>query len=176
MSRRLFSLVAATAAFMVACSAGVSVNTDYDKAYDFSKLKTFKVQLGPAQSASIAGVSPLTSQRVAAAIEAELKAKGFQKAEGDAADFVAVAHGGTQEQVSEGNWGYAGYWDGPVDSFVYTEGAIIVDMVDLASGKAIWRGVGKDIVGDEEPSEAKIDEAVGTVLSDFPPGINAGAK
>ena len=173
-NRVLFAVL--TAATMIGCSAGVSVNTDYDKAFDFRSIKTFKVQLGPAQSASIAGVSPLTGQRVQAAIESELKAKGYQKAAGTDADFVAVAHGGTQEEVSEGNWGYAGYWDGPVDSFTYTEGALVIDMVDLKSNKAIWRGVGKDIVGDEEPSEAKIDEAVGTVLNDFPPGVNAGAK
>jgi hypothetical protein len=176
MHRMVLALVAScAAAIMVGCSAGISVNSDYDKAYDFSKLKTFKVQLGPANSAAIAGVSPLTAQRVGKAIEAELTAKGYKKA-GDDADFVAVAHGGTQEKVSEGSWGYEGYWDGPVDSFVYTEGALVIDMVDLKTNRAIWRGVGKEIIGDEEPTEGKIDEAVGTVLNNFPPGINTGAK
>jgi hypothetical protein len=42
-------------------------------------------------------------------------------------------------------------------------------MVDFASKKAIWRGVGEDIIGDQPPDEVKVNQTVGQVLTNFPP-------
>lgn len=169
-------LVPMIVVIMVGCTAGVSVNTDYDKTYDFSKLKTFKVQLGPTQSGTIAGTSPLVVQRVAKAVETELKSKGYKVADGDP-DFVAVAHGGSEEKVDVEGWGYGGWWGaGGVDTYNYTEGALVIDIVDTTAQKAIWRGTGEDIIGDNAPTEVEVDQAVAKVLAGFPPGAAAPAK
>jgi hypothetical protein len=154
------------------CASSISVNTDYDKSYQFSKLKTFLIQLGPSKSGTIAGTSPLVVQRVAAAIETQLKSKGFTPAEGEV-DFIAVAHGGSQEKVGVEEWGYGGWWGaGNVDVYNYKEGSLVIDMVDYATKKAIWRGVGEGIVGDKAPDEAKVNEVVAKVLQGFPPAAS----
>jgi hypothetical protein len=158
-------------ALLAACSS-VSTNYDYDTSYDFSKLRSYRW----ADIPSKADANPLVVQRVGAAVEAQLKAKGYLPAEG-APDFLVATYVGRQSRIQVTDWGYgygprAAWYGGGVDVYQYEEGSLIVDIVDARSKRLVWRGTATSIVDpDATPEERtkRINEAVGKMFKDFPP-------
>lgn len=159
-------------ALLFACSS-VSTNFDYDMSYDFSKLKSYRW----ADIASRAEANPLVVQRVGAAVEGQLKAKGYQPAEGQP-DFLVMSHVGRQSriQVTDWGWGYgprAAWYGGGVDVYQYEEGTLVVDIADAKTKQLVWRGSATSILDpDATPEERteRINEAVAKMFEDFPPG------
>jgi hypothetical protein len=158
--------------FLFACSS-VSTNYDYDTAYDFSKLKSYRW----AKVAGRVEANPLIVQRVGAAVEAQLKAKGYVAAGGEP-DFLVAPHVGRQSRIQVTDWGYgygphAGWYGGGVDVYQYEEGSLIVDIVDARTKQLKWRGTATSIVDpDATPEERtqRINEAVAKIFEKFPPG------
>ena len=157
---------------LFACSS-VSTNFDYDTSYDFSKLKSYRW----ADIPSRAEANPLIVQRAGAAVEAQLKAKGYVPAEGQP-DFLVATHVGRQSKIQVTEWGYgygpraAWYGGGGVDVYQYEEGSLIVDIVDARTKQLAWRGTATAVIDpDATPEERteRINEAVSKVFEDFPP-------
>ena len=156
---------------LFACSS-VSTNYDYDTSHDFSKFRTYRW----ADIPSRADASPLIVQRVGAAVEGQLKAKGYAPAEGQP-DFLVATHVGRQSRIQVTDWGYgygphAAWYGGGVDVYQYVEGSIIVDIVDARTRALVWRGSATSIIDpDATPEERteRINEAVAKMLQDFPP-------
>src|SRR5207302_7301501 len=86
-------------------------------------------------------------------------ARGYQMS--DAPDFLVAYYASAKEKLQINDWGY-GYgvyprWWGwgagvapqeTVDQ--YTEGTVIVDVIDPRTKELLWRGVGKADVSDDE--------------------------
>jgi hypothetical protein len=158
---------------LFACSS-VSTNFDYDTGYDFTKLKSYRW----ATVASRGDANPLIAQRVTAAVDAQLKAKGYAAASGQP-DFLVAAHLGRQSKIQVTDWGYAygphagWYGGGGVDVYQYEEGSLIVDIVDARTKQLEWRGTATSILDpDATPEERtqRINEAVAKIFEKFPPG------
>ena len=156
---------------LFACSS-VSTNYDYDTSYDFAKLKTYRWADIPSQ----ADANPLVVQRVGAAVEAQLKAKGCAQADG-APDFLVATYVGRRTRIQVTDWGYgygphARWYGGGLDVYEYEEGTLIVDIVDARSKQLVWRGTATRIIDPEitpEERTERINEAVAKVFEDFPP-------
>jgi len=161
----LFGVVALAA---TASLAGVSV--DYDRSADFPRFKTFRFEQGtPADS-------PLVQARIEAAIRRELEAKGWALGDGDV-DVHVVTHAAVTTRTRIDVAGYGGYryrrW-GNATAHVseIPIGNLMVDLVEAASERLVWRGVAGGTVGTRpEKSEKKIDKVVGRMFRDFPPGL-----
>ena len=164
------ALLALAATPLLARAQDVSV--DYDKAYDFSKLKTYSLQLATAPK------NPLQAQRVVKEVEEALTAKGWTKAEGAVADAAVILNGATEEKHSLSTMysGYGGYrWGGmgtaQTVAHEYTVGTLVVDIYDAKSKSLLFRGVAKDELSDKpEKNEKKIEKATTKMFKDFPPG------
>jgi len=156
---------------LAACSS-VSINYDYDMAYDFSKLRTYRWADVPSK----ADANPLIVQRVGAAVEAQLKAKGYLMAEGTPS-FLVASYVGKHTKIQVNDWGYGygrGRWygGGGLDVYEYEEGSLIVDIVDAKTRQLVWRGTATSIVDPSatpEEKTKKINEAVAKMFQDFPP-------
>jgi hypothetical protein len=153
------------------CST-ISVNQDYDPAYDFSKLKTY----GFIPISSEAGIDQLNADRLGEAIKTNLNAKGFTIAEN--ADFgVALFFTkSTKTDITSYGYGYGYGWRyggvGGVDVQQYNEGTLVIDFIDMAENKLVWRGFGTGILSDNptvEERTANINNAVAQILAQFPP-------
>jgi hypothetical protein len=104
----------------------------------------------------------------------------------DGADFTVVIHAGVQERMRVTNWGGYGWYDtwwgpygGRVDVSYYTQGTLVIDMVDQVSKELAWRGLGEGIVreyNDPEEMEKDIRRTVEEILKSFPPDSPAAAK
>jgi hypothetical protein len=158
---------------LAACST-VSTSFDYDTSFDFSKLKSYRWADVPSK----ADANPFAVQRANAAVETQLKAKGYVPATGTP-DFLVATYVGQRSRIQVTDWGY-GYgpraaWYGPgagVDVYEYEEGSLIVDIVDARSKRLVWRGSAIAVVDPgatpDERTE-RIQEAVAKMFKDFPP-------
>ncbi|HWE23449.1 MAG TPA: DUF4136 domain-containing protein [Myxococcales bacterium] len=153
------------------------VSSDYDHGTQFSSFHTFTMVSRPHPSAQ----NPLAVQRTTDAIREELTRKGFVYVE-DAtqADFAVDFSIGAQDRLDVSSTPAAG-WAGPwfsgrfsgneVNVRQYQEGTLSIDVFDMHSRKAVWRGSGKKELSQSEVEKTStvIREAVTSVLADFPP-------
>ena len=175
-------LIASLALF--ACSS-ISVSADYDPAADFSALRTWSwiPEEAPAEGADPRVGNSLVSDRVTAAIDRTLQARGYQEVE-QSSDFqvgfsIGVRIGlesapSTSASVGYGRYGrYGGIGYGTgTEVREYEEGTLVIDLIDPATGKLIWRGTAQARVSSDQSPESstkRINEAVEKVLAQFPP-------
>lgn len=185
LARRALALtffLAAAALAGCASMGGPRVAADYDRAADFSAYRTFSFHqpLGTDEQ----GYETLVSQRLKAAAQRELEARGYRYVEsgGDlGVNFGARLEDKTRVStppVSVGagyGYGYRRYgtWIGyqsPVEVREYTQGTLTVDLVDSRRQQLVWTGsaVGTVTQSARENLDAAIGRGVAAVFAKFP--------
>jgi hypothetical protein len=177
-----FLIIPVLFAFM-ACST-VKVAYDYDKQADFSKYKTYVIS---EETLKMEGVNQLNRDRIIAAVEKQMAAKGFTKAE-NADVILDVRIKGEEIQTATatstggyggygygyGRWGYGGGFSTTTVNYdKYVEGTLFVTLVDKATEKIAWQGTGTKTVEENasaEKREQNIDYAVTQIFTNYPPG------
>jgi len=127
-----------------------------------------------------------------AAVDRELAARGFTKAPAEAADlhvayFAALSVGFNQSYLGE-HYGYITGWASPIpiglapttNVNVYEKGTVLVDLVDRAANKAIWRGTALTRIAQEVSVDKRIErinDAVKRMFEKYPvkPGKKSGS-
>jgi hypothetical protein len=171
-------------ALIAGCGAGLELNHDYDQQLDFSQFKTFQ-WVDTAKSTGTQGNNSLIAGRVKNAVVNELTEKGLTENTSDPDVFV-IYHVGTQDKVDITDYGYGygygrygGVYGGPygaggggISTYNYTEGTLIVDIIDASTKQLAWRGSATGVL-DENPSPEQvtnnINTAVAAILSQYPP-------
>jgi hypothetical protein len=161
------------------CAPSVKVNVDYDRAADFSPYKTFTM----VDIAAKGEVSQLNAERIQNAIKQNILDKGYKEVGSAEADLLvnAMTVSKTKTAVTANNdyYGYGGiyrpygYWGGGTTTFSsynYTDGSLIIDVVNNKTQKLMWQGVGNSEI-DSKPKNPDqfIQYAVKKILKDFPP-------
>ena len=161
-------LVMSLVAVMTACSS-VTVITDYDKTVDFSKFKTYNVKRHDAPTGSVdpEKIRKKNLDLITSNIEEQMEKKGYVKSANPdlwISFYVKVDHKQELQTTSYGYYGGSPYYYGPyygyntgftdVNVVEYTEGTLIVDMVEAKADLLIWQGVGKKTI-----NENKIDHS-----------------
>jgi len=179
--------------WLISCST-LTVSYDYNPKIDFKQLKTYDWIPFPADMPA----NELDRARFVAAVEANLKNKGFTKDTTDP-DFLIATHFGTESRIDITNWGYTyapntyytghgghGYYGygyghgygggyattGGVSVYEYEQGTLILDFVNTSTKKLMWRATAKDIVSPESTPQKqteKINKSVQKILENFPP-------
>jgi len=165
------------------CGPGLKVNSDYDKAADFKKYKTFAMYTPENINDAI---SQLNRDRVIAAIKSEMTKKGFQESTTSPellVNAVAIFQDRASVTANSNNYGYGGvyrpyYWGvagasstTTYDVRHYKDGSLIIDVIDAAAKKLIWQGTGnKEIDGPVKDPDKRIPEAIAMIMASFPPG------
>jgi hypothetical protein len=164
----------------VACST-VKVAYDYDKQADFSKYKTYVIS---EETMKMKGVNQLNRDRIIAAVEAQMAAKGFTKSE-NADVILDVRIKGEEIQTATatntggygygyGRWGYGGGFSTTTVNYdKYVEGTLFVTLVDKVTEKIAWQGTGTKTLEENasaEKREQNIDYAVQQIFTNYPPG------
>jgi uncharacterized protein DUF4136 len=175
---RIVTLMMLVLSLTVGLSLALTVSTDNDPKYDFTKIKTFWVKIGTSWG------NPLGEPRVVSAVEQSLTTAGWTKAaEESAADAEVILHGSTKQQQSldtfytgmGGGWGYGG-WGGmgmgtaTTTSYTYTEGTLLIDIFDAKSKELIFRGSATDTLSNTtEKNQKKLSKALNKIFLNFPP-------
>jgi Domain of unknown function (DUF4136) len=190
-SARRASVWALAAALAATGCAHLKVETDYDSAFDFTTLHTFAWLDPPVKSTPEGSpvedlIDPfarnsLLDKRVRRAVERELLARGYRKAEDETPDFELQYHVILKDRTKirsypSGRFGYYSYpygyegGIGGVSSYDYQEGTLILDVIDAHTQQIAWRGWAVGINREGYYSDAKVDDVVKRVLERFPPG------
>jgi hypothetical protein len=164
--------------------AGQQVSTDYSPSVAFSQYKTFALVSRPDSA-----THQLLDDRVANAIDAQLESKGLKETNRENADLY-VGYGvvdRTHKEVytSGTGWGWGGGWgwrayrwgvawpaDFRSDVYKYTDGTVMITMVDAKTRHEIWQGQAADVISLPVDNPAKatksIDDAVAKILAKYP--------
>ena len=160
-------------------AAAQKTSYDFDKSVDFTSFKTYGFKDGTKVG------QKLIDDRIVAAIETQLAAKGLTKS--DNPDVFVVYHVAfdTQKDISTYSSGYGGYgaygwgwgggWAGGTTSTQVRDilvGTLVVDMADAKKSQVAWRGMGVKEVNTQanpEKRDKSINEAVKKIFKNYPP-------
>ena len=162
---------AAVATLVAAGAYAQNVNTDADPSAPFSAYKTYAWTTGTPAFES------LGEQRIRAAVDAQMAAKGFRLATDQTPDVYIATHVLTHDEPQViangfGPWGFGG-GVGAIDVNTLVQGTLVVDMYDATTKKMVWRGVATGSVSDK-PSKnmSKINKAIAKMFQHYPPSHN----
>jgi len=166
------------------------VTTDYDRKADYAALKTYSW----AEPEKNQRMDPridwqFVDEHVRRAANQELVAKGYSLAETGQPDFTLVYYVVLEDRVEPVEailparypvYGYRYTVSGniswtlayPGQTRQYTQGSLMLDIVDARSNQALWRGTATArLIGNTKPEERerRINEAVQKLLQKFPP-------
>ena len=169
------------ALLLPAAAMAQKVSYDYDKTATFAAFKTYAHKDGTKVG------QPLIDDRIVAAIDTQMAAKGFTKVEANPDVFV-VYHTTFDKQkdistFSSGygggygpyGWGYGGGWGGGSTTTTVRDilmGTLVVDIADARKGELAWRGIGvKEVKTDAKPEkrDKSINDAMKKIFKNYPP-------
>lgn len=170
-------LIAASICLLAACSS-IKVTYDYDGSANFAKYKTFDFT----DDAKNFPIQELDRQRVHAAIEKEMIAKGFTKSSSpDVLIDLQVKLVQKQTATATNTGGYGAYrygWGGGYGGTThinvenYVDGTLFVNMIDKSTEKLVWQGRGTKTLAEDpspEKKEQNINYAVKQIFVNYPP-------
>ena len=162
-----------------AAAMAQKVSYDYDKSANFAGFKTYAHKDGTKVG------QPLIDDRIVAAIDEQMAAKGLTKSEANPDVFVVyhVAFD-KQKDISTYSSGYAGGygaygwgWGGGMAT-TSTQvrdiliGTLVVDIADAKKGQLAWRGMGvKEVQTQAKPEkrDKSINDAMKKIFKNYPP-------
>jgi hypothetical protein len=172
---KLFTGLVAALVLAPAVLLAQKTSFDYDKTANFAAFKTYALKDGTKVG------DPLVDNRIVAAIESELAAKGLKKDEAKP-DLTVIYHVAFDKQqditaysTGGGPYGYrwGGGW-GTTDVRVndILVGTLVIDVADANKSEIVWRGMGVkevDVQAKADKRDKNITSAVKKILKDFPP-------
>jgi uncharacterized protein DUF4136 len=168
-------------ALVPALALAQKTSYDFDKTANFAGYKTYATKEGTPVG------QKLIDDRIAAAIDAAMAAKGFTKSDANP-DVVVVYHVAFDKQkdistFSSGygggygpyGYGWGGGWGGGTTSTQVRDiliGTLVVDLADVKTKQMVWRGMGvKEVDTQAKPDkrDKSITNAVNKIFKNYPP-------
>jgi hypothetical protein len=164
---------------LVASYAWAKVIFDYDRSVDFSGYSTYAwMERDNSVESQLPEHLRMRLRRVTEEILAE---KGFDPAPAPPqTDLLLTYYYGAKDQLEINHvgyspytpWGY-GYWPGFNYGYTevrsYTQGTLVLDIVDARTHQLVWMGKIEKEVRSVNPSGKRIQKAVRKLVKNFPP-------
>ena len=170
----LRAMLVSSMVMVPALAAAQDVKVDFDKAFNFSTVKTYSIRIGTAWG------NDLSERRVLAEFDEEIASKGWKKVDEAQANVLVVLHGATQTKRDAttfysgmGGYGYRGFGGmGTAQTMVneYTVGMLVVDMFDAKTKNLVFRGTAESEISDNAQRNAsRLEKASTKMFKNFPP-------
>jgi len=161
------------ALFLANTSFAQQVKTDYDRAANFSQYKTYSWK-------KVQTPDPLWVDRIKAAVDAALAAKGWSQVEsGGDISIVAIEINRDHQTLNTFyddfgggfRWrGFGGFGEATTTSDTYTVGTLVVDLFDAKTKDLVWRGVSSGMLSNKSAKNiANLNREVQKLFQHFPP-------
>ena len=174
--------LATAVVLMPALALAQKTSYDFDKTANFAGFKTYAHKDGTKVG------QPLIDDRIVAAIDTELAAKGLTKASEPRRVRrlprglrQAEGHLDLQPGYAGGygayGWGWGGGWGGGTTDDQVRDilvGTLVIDIADAKKGQLAWRGMGVKEVNTQakpEKRDKSINEAVKKIFKNYPPKV-----
>lgn len=179
---RFLQLVAVAAALTTssACTPSVNVRTQTAPDATFGGRSTFWILPVPPRNAdatSAASDDPMlansiTNRALVNDLTRAFEGRGYAVSATNP-DFTVAYYASTREKLDLNTWNYGYSWRRwprqYVDVTQYTEGTVIVDVIDPATKELLWRGQGVSAVSsDPAKYTSELDKTVMSILNKFP--------
>ena len=139
---KLMSMLAIMLGFMAVSAAAQSVQSDFERSFRFSELKSFSFAAQNRAATDPLASDTLNDGRIRSGLEQQLRDSGFHM-ETEKSDFVIAYYVTTKNKLNVQEFGYGPpRWFGSRDIRVnqYSEGTLMVDFIDAKTNQMIWRG------------------------------------
>ena len=139
---RVMGMLGMLLGLLVVSAAAQSVQTDYDRSFKFSSLKTFSFVEQKRSGTDPLANDTLNDGRIRTGLESQLMGNGFRM-ETEKPDFVIAYYVTTKNKLNVQDFGYGPpRWFGSRDIRVnqYSEGTLMVDFIDTNTNQVVWRG------------------------------------
>jgi hypothetical protein len=162
---------------------GQRIHVTYDKEANFTQFKTF------AWAPHGAVAHPMLAANVVGAIEQELKARGLQRVNIEQNPGLIIQVYGSVDQETSFNSTDPLYnatggippfdpsFSGPITygnfgatSVVVHKGELVVDLIDAANKKLVWRGISQQNLAANNPNKllSQVNDAVSKMFKQYP--------
>lgn len=174
-----------------------TTKSDYDRNFDFSRLKTWDFKAQTRMPRDPIGENSLWDRRLRENILQQLASRGFGCIDDGEPTFLVAYYMSVKERydiryinygfpgvwLGRGNWyrpAWAGWepgWRGPIDvwKIPYTESTVVIDIIDAKSNMMVWRGYNIDTI-DLDRSDKLIREAVKDLVDRLAKDIRKSRK
>ncbi|HEY7285767.1 MAG TPA: DUF4136 domain-containing protein [Vicinamibacterales bacterium] len=191
MRRLITALALVAAAFVIDLSAAkIKARADFDKTFDFKSMQTWDWDAsgpGEVKLARSSDDDPETVRRrieptLVAAVEKEMKGRGFRKAAtGSVPDmrvhyYVLVTVGFATQTAGQflpsvTEWGIPPYVPSTTSFDIVQRGAIVLDVVSTKVSHVVWRGIAEgdiDKIKDDSERDEMIRDGVRDLVKKLP--------
>lgn len=159
------------------------INVTYDKNVNFAQFKTY------AWAPHGAVAHPMAAANIIGAIEDEMKSRGLQKVDMDANPSLVIEVYGSVDQdstfysndplynamggIPPFDPSFSGsLWSGYYGNTTVTihKGQLVVDLIDAASKKLVWRGMSQQNLAAHNPNKlvSQLNNAVSKMFKQYP--------
>lgn len=181
--RNIFVLIG----FFLLGLSGCAV-TDFDRSADFTRYKTFAWGKPEVDVKNPVYEGDLINDRIRQAVEAEFAKRGIVKSRRNP-DFIVRYHTYTEEKKSQSGgypyaysyrylpfgfypfafgYGYPFHWMAPPQVREFTEGTLILDILDNRSNELVWRGAVSGNVDDLASLKKQIEKGIKAIMKKYP--------
>ena len=180
-SQRMWTIAAAAITLIAtACGPRISVRTQVAPDAGLSSRHTFRILPVPvrrvdaaaAQSDDPMRANSITNRVLVADLIQGFEQRGYVPTT-DTPDFEVAYYASVRDKLDINTWNYGYTWRGwprrYADIREYTEGTVIVDVIDPMTKNLLWRGQGVAAVSNK-PDEyvQELDRTVAKILEKFP--------
>ena len=139
---RVIGVLGILLGLLVVSAAAQTVQSDFDRAFRFSNLKTFSFAVQRRAATDPLASDTLNDGRIRTGLETQLRANGFRM-ETESPDFVIAYHVTSKNRLNVQDYSYGpprlwGSRDIRVNQ--YAEGTLMVDFIDVKTNQVVWRG------------------------------------
>ena len=171
-----FARCAAVAIWSLALAgcATMRLNTYAARGFDVNAYRTYKWAPGDQLATGDPRLdnNPFFAERLQAAVDQQLAARGFEKMTSERADLLLHYHARVEQQLDVRAADPPYDYCDDCESSVYDAGTIMLDLVDAPTSRLVWRGWAEGsiegAIDDQKLMEERIDEAVAKILARLP--------
>jgi hypothetical protein len=176
------SILGWLAAIVLAAGCGATVRSKTAATANLAQYHTFAFYTSPYKKGQ---PETIADQAIRSAITQDLEQRGLTKATTGRPEILIAYHRIEQQKLDVTDVGYDfGEWGGVPDGWgsapdvtTYTQGTLVVDLIDPTTMKAVWRGTASEVVNHpNNPNVAKLDKAINKLMSQYPAQVAAAPR
>lgn len=179
MRRTPITVLALLVLVTLAGCATMNVSSHIESGIGFEKYVTY--DWGPPDNLPVGDPrldnNPFFRDHLMGAIEKKLIAKGYERVAAGKPDLLIHYHANVSQRLdvyrADSQYGYC-YGNCEPQVSDYDQGTLVIDLVDNATNKVIWRGWAQDtmngIINDQQRLDRQVDEAVTKMMLRLPRG------
>jgi hypothetical protein len=176
--KKIFLLLVIPAILLSACASGPTIVANTNPGTDFSAFKTYNF-FQPLGTDRTGGVRTPLSSRLISSMNRELISRGMSLSDSPdlLIDFVVSAEDRIDVRSTPSHTVHRSHWNRGFSTWPtynttvrqYTEGSLIIDLIDPATNTLVGEGGAQNRISSTEFNQQQIDEIVSKVMSDLMP-------